>query len=102
MSKGAHMMMIKLATRAARGWIAMLVAASLMVMSGYSFAQAEQQDLVNKAEATFTQFMRDPDMTWLQRHIGDAKAVLIAPQIVKAGWILGGAGGRAVLFSRTA
>jgi hypothetical protein len=44
--------------------------------------------------------MRDPDMTWLQRHIGRAKGVLIAPQIVKAGWIFGGSGGRAVLFAR--
>jgi lipid-binding SYLF domain-containing protein len=56
-------------------------------------AQAEQQELVNKAETSFATFMRDPDMSWLQRHIGDAKAVLIAPQLVKAGFIFGGAGG---------
>ena len=39
-------------------------------------------------------------MTWFQRHVGSAKAVLIAPQVVKAGWIFGGSGGRAVLFAR--
>jgi lipid-binding SYLF domain-containing protein len=63
-------------------------------------AQTEQQDLVNSAETTFSNFIRDPDMTWLQRHIGTAKAVLIAPQIVKAGFIFGGSGGRGVLFAR--
>ena len=39
-------------------------------------------------------------MTWLQQHIGSAKAILIAPQIVKAGFIFGGSGGRAVMFAR--
>jgi lipid-binding SYLF domain-containing protein len=55
---------------------------------------------VNASESTFTNFMRDPDMSWLHRNVGRAKAVLIAPQVVKAGWILGGSGGRAVLFAR--
>jgi lipid-binding SYLF domain-containing protein len=76
------------------------VVSSLAILSGRAAAQTEQQVLVNKAETTFSSFMRDQDMTWLQRHIGEAKAVLIAPSIVKAGWILGGAGGRAVLFAR--
>lgn len=83
-----------------RRLIGMLAVASIALASGHAAAQAEQQDLVNKAEATFTAFMRDPDMGWLQRHIVDAKAVLIAPQLVKAGFIFGGAGGRAVLFAR--
>jgi SH3 domain-containing YSC84-like protein 1 len=63
-------------------------------------AQNEQQNLVNAAETTFANFTRDPDMTWLRRHFGDAKAVVIAPQIIKAGWIFGGAGGRAIVFAR--
>ena len=33
-------------------------------------------------------------------NIGRARAILIAPQIVKAGFILGGSGGRAVLVAR--
>src|ERR1700719_3880662 len=87
-------------TSAARNWIGMLAIASSLVISGQVFAQAEQQELVSKAETTFTNFIRDPDMTWLQRHIGNAKAVLIAPTVVKAGFIVGGAGGRAGLFAR--
>ncbi|HUH94614.1 MAG TPA: YSC84-related protein [Casimicrobiaceae bacterium] len=39
-------------------------------------------------------------MGWLQRHIGEAKGVLVAPNVVRAGFIFGGAGGRAVLYTR--
>ncbi len=86
--------------RAARRWLGLLAVASVVTASGHAFAQSEQQELVNASEATFNNFVRDPDMTWMQRHIGRAKGVLIAPQVVKAGWILGGSGGRAVLFAR--
>ena len=94
--------MVPIATgvRAARRWAALVGLVSLLAVSGQASAQTEQQDVVNAAETTFSNFMRDPDMTWLQRHISSAKAVLIAPQVVKAGWILGGSGGRAVLFAR--
>ena len=88
-----------IAAGAARKWMGLIALASL-VASGQALAQTEQQDLVNAAETTFSNFIRDPDMTWLQRHIGTANAVLIAPQIVKAGFIFGGSGGRAVLFAR--
>jgi SH3 domain-containing YSC84-like protein 1 len=79
---------------------ALAVLALFAAAPGSAFAQYEQQDLVRSAETTFSNFMRDPEMTWLQQNIGRAKAVLIAPQIVKAGFILGGSGGRAVLIAR--
>ena len=60
-------------------------------------AQSEQQQLVNNAEKTLSNFLRDPQMTWLQKNIGRAKGVLIAPEVVKAGFIFGGSGGRGVL-----
>ena len=63
-------------------------------------AQSEQQRLVNQADTTLNNFLRDPEMTWLQQNIGRAKAVLIAPEIVKAGFIFGGSGGRAVLVTK--
>ena len=47
-------------------------------------------------------FLRDPDMTWLQQNIHRAKAVMIAPEIAKAGFIFGGSGGRAVVIARDA
>jgi SH3 domain-containing YSC84-like protein 1 len=83
-----------------RGWVIVIVLAALPAASTQAMAQTEQQDLVNAAETTLSNFTRDPDMTWLQQHLGDAKAVVIAPKVVKAGWIFGGAGGRAVVFAR--
>jgi lipid-binding SYLF domain-containing protein len=61
---------------------------------------ADPGKLVADAQVTFTNFLRDPDQTWIQANLGRAKAVLIAPQVVKAGFIFGGSGGRAVLVSR--
>lgn len=84
----------------ARGWVGAIVLAAFSAASTQAIAQTEQQDLVNAAETTFSNFTRDPDMTWLQQHFGEAKAVAIAPKVVKAGWIFGGAGGRAVVFAR--
>jgi len=83
-----------------RHLLALLTAATLAVMSTQALAQSEQQELVNSAQRTLSNFLRDPDMTWLQRHFRDARAVVIAPTVVKAGWIFGGSGGRAVVFAR--
>jgi lipid-binding SYLF domain-containing protein len=75
-------------------------AASFVVAAPLASAQSEEQKLVNKADTTLSNFLRDPQMTWLQQNIGRAKAVLIAPEIVKAGFIFGGSGGRAVLVAK--
>jgi len=61
---------------------------------------SETNSLVNDAQTTLSNFLRDPDQTWIQANLGRAKAVLIAPQIVRAGFIFGGSGGRAVLLAR--
>ncbi len=63
-------------------------------------AQTDQEKLVADARTTLSDFMHDPDQTWIHDNIGRAKAILIAPQIVKAGFIFGGSGGRAVLVAR--
>jgi lipid-binding SYLF domain-containing protein len=63
-------------------------------------APDEPQKLVGDAQVAFQHFLRDPDQTWVHDNLGRAKAVLIAPQIVKAGFIFGGSGGRAVLVAR--
>lgn len=74
-----------------------VAAATLFPVS--ASAQSEQQRLVNAADVTLSNFMRDPQMTWLQENIGRARGVLIAPEIVRAGFIFGGSGGRAVLLA---
>ena len=73
---------------------------AMWALSAPAFAQSEQQKLVDDARTTLSNFMRDPDQTWIHDNIGRAKALLIAPQIVKAGFIFGGSGGRAVLVAR--
>ena len=77
-----------------------LTAVAVVAFQPAAQAQAEQQKLVGEAETTFSNFVRDPDMKWFQQNVGRAKAVLIAPQVVKAGFIFGGSGGRAVLIAR--
>jgi SH3 domain-containing YSC84-like protein 1 len=79
-----------------------LAAVLLFLASSAALAQSEQQKLVNAADATLSHFMSDPDMTWLQQNISRAKAVMIAPEVAKAGFIFGGSGGRAVTLARDA
>jgi lipid-binding SYLF domain-containing protein len=72
----------------------------LLAASGTALAQSEQQKLVNDADTTLSHFLGDPDMTWLQQNLSRAKAVMIAPEVAKAGFIFGGSGGRAVTLAR--
>jgi lipid-binding SYLF domain-containing protein len=84
------------------GSIALLAIASTGLIATSAQAQSDQQKLVVEAEKTLSNFLRDPDMKWLQNNLGRAKAVLIAPQIAKAGFIIGGSGGHGVLLARDA
>ncbi len=80
----------------------LLVAAWAASAASIGLAQADQRNLVSDATLTLANFLSDPDMTWLQRNLKHAKAVVVAPQIAKAGFILGGSGGRAVVVARDA
>jgi len=79
---------------------AAMIAASAIGFIANANAQGDQQVLVDQATTTLNNFMRDPEMKWLQQNIGRAKAVLISPEIVKAGFIVGGSGGRALLVAK--
>jgi SH3 domain-containing YSC84-like protein 1 len=79
---------------------ALIVAATATFVATPAVAQSDQQKLVAASEATLSNFLRDPEMKWLQQNFGRAKAVLIAPEVLKAGFIFGGSGGRAVLLAR--
>jgi len=84
----------------AKRWLGAVAVFSVLGISAPAFAQADQQNLVQAAQTTFSDFLRDPDMTWFRANVGRSRAVLIAPEIVKAGWIFGGSGGRAVLYAK--
>lgn len=62
----------------------------------------DARSTTDAAQTTLNNFMKDPDMTWLRDNLPRAKAVLISPQILQAGFIIGGSGGNAVLHARTA
>jgi lipid-binding SYLF domain-containing protein len=85
-----------------RRWIGTAIALALpaLVFATGACAQSDQRSLVTAATLTFANFKNDPDLAWLQRNLGRAKAVMIAPQVTKAGFILGGSGGRAVVVAR--
>jgi SH3 domain-containing YSC84-like protein 1 len=82
--------------------IALFAAASSALFVPAAMGQSDQQKLVVEAEKSLSNFLKDPDMTWLQRNIGRAKALIIAPEIAKAGFIIGGSGGRALVISHDA
>jgi lipid-binding SYLF domain-containing protein len=80
--------------------IALAAVASLTLFAPAAHAQGEQQKLIADAEKVLSNFLRDPDITWLQRNIGRSKALMISPEILKAGFIFGGSGGRALVVAR--
>src|SRR5215813_11334014 len=83
-----------------RNALRVLAAVTLAGCATQSVSPAEPERLVADARTTFSNFMRDPDQTWIQDNLSRARAVLIAPQVVRAGFIFGGSGGRAVLIAR--
>ena len=80
--------------------LGLLAAIALAGCATQAVSPSEPENLVSDARTTLSNFLRDPDQTWIQENLSRAKAVMIAPQIVKAGFIFGGSGGRAVLVAR--
>src|SRR4030095_11256200 len=62
--------------------IALFVGASAALFAPAAMAQSEQQKLVNDAQKSLSEFLRDSQMTWLQQNFHRAKAVIIAPQLL--------------------
>jgi len=58
------------------------------------------QILVDQALVTLNNFVAESDMAWFRDHLKDAKGVFIVPQLLKAGFIFGGSGGRGVVLLR--
>ncbi len=80
--------------------ISLLVVVTGALFAPAAMAQSEQQKLVDDSQKTLSTFLQDPDMTWLHQNFNRAKAVIVAPELLKAGFIFGGSGGRAVVLAR--
>ncbi len=63
-------------------------------------AAANPQALVDKARHTVEKMLRNPELKPLPGLLGKAKAVLIVPSLLKAGFLIGGEGGSGVLLAR--
>ncbi len=80
-------------------WMTVLLLSCLCWSPAWADSLDEEQ-LVEKATHTFTSFMEDPNLTWFQDHVKEAKALLIIPQQLKAAFFLGADGGSGVLVVR--
>ena len=80
----------------------MFLAAALFAgsVTSASAGAGEAQDLVDKAELTVNAFRVDPDMGSMRSLMRRAHGVLIIPQVLKAGFFIGGEGGTGVLMTR--
>lgn len=89
-------------------WIRTAIALLLLALvAPLSSAQAQTpvsdaQQLVDKAKLTAEKMLNDPQFKTLQTWMQSAKGVLIIPSFLKAGLLIGGAGGSGVLLSRDA
>ncbi|MCP5153538.1 MAG: peptidoglycan-binding protein [Ectothiorhodospiraceae bacterium] len=86
---------------------ALAVAALLLGSAGFTSethadTHADAQALVDRARDTYRNFVGDPNMSWFRNHVHEARALMIVPELVKGGFIIGGSGGGGVLLSRDA
>lgn len=74
----------------------------LMLPIRQASASSEQQQLVDKAKLTVEALKDQSEMQQFRKLLAVAKGVVIFPQFLKAGFIVGGAGGTGVLLGRNA
>ena len=80
-------------------WLTALLISCFCLSPAWANGLHEQQ-LVEKAKHTVESFMNDPNFTWFQDHVKEAKALLIIPQQLKAAFFFGADGGSGVLVAR--
>ena len=79
-----------------------IVAGLLAAMPVVAHAQVEQQQLVDRASLAAQDLLNNRDGTDAQYVLRRARAVMICPRVLKAGFLFGGQGGDCVLTARDA
>lgn len=79
---------------------ALLLASAFGGMPAWASDASDASALVDKAQKTIHDFTSNKDFPTLKTALGKARGVLIFPQILKAGFVLGGSGGSGVLMVR--
>ena len=82
------------------GMVRWMVAAALALLPGVAHAQAEQQALVDRATLAAQEMLNDINGRDAQGVLKQARAVIICPQVLRAGFLFGGQGGSCVLVAR--
>jgi lipid-binding SYLF domain-containing protein len=61
---------------------------------------SEANRLVDQAETTLKNFLKDPDMKWFASRLQEAKGIFIVPRLTKGAFIFGLEGGNGVVLAR--
>ena len=78
----------------------LVVIAALLLMPALARAQGEEQRVVDRATLAAEEMLNNRDGTDAQKVLRRARAVMICPQIFRAGFLIGGQGGSCVLVAR--
>jgi lipid-binding SYLF domain-containing protein len=88
--------MVKSATRV----IAVLALVTMGLAGQPAQAQSEQQQLVERSRLVLDAFLSDPQFESIRVYVQNAYAVLIIPQMLKGGFLLGANYGTGILLAR--
>lgn len=87
--------------RTAIKWVAAAAFAAVAFGStGPAQALSDQQEVIDRARITFDKLIQSPEFAELPDYVRRAKAIIIFPKLVKAGFLIGGEGGTGVLLIR--
>jgi SH3 domain-containing YSC84-like protein 1 len=102
--KGGFIMQSNKSVNFIFGMIILAVIFPLALGAGTAMAKDKEdaQGIVDKANVTLKRFLKDKNYSWIRDNLGKAKGVLVYPQVLKAGFILGGSGGTGVLIAKDA
>ena len=81
---------------------ALATVAAAMAGPALASDRSDAEELVEKSRVTVQALAADRDFIEMRRALAKARAVLVFPQVLRAGFILGGAGGSGVLLTRDA
>lgn len=82
------------------GLAALLALFGLGLANSPATALTPQQELIEKARLTFEKLIASPEFIELPAYVKHARAIMIFPDIFKAGFVIGGEGGNGVLVVR--
>ncbi len=66
--------------------------------AAFAAGKAEAQSIIDKSKGALSDMTSAEAFSWLHAYLKSAKGVLIFPQVLKAGFFLGGSGGTGVLL----